>query len=110
MQLLGQRKDVQHETGCSYLPAIVEEIEPSVRQEEADRYADLDPAGQERVVNEVARRNVHRAIDEILARSSATRIAAEAGRIMVVGAMYDVRTGEINFFHDEQPDRELAVG
>ena len=45
----------------------------------------------------VARKNVHLSIAQILDRSPILREMSEAGEIDVIGGMYDVESGEVEF-------------
>ncbi len=100
--LLADGKDVKGETGCDHLHTIVSEVEHSISQAEARRFRQLSPVEQEAFLDEVAKRNVQRTVDEVIQRSAAIREAVRAGNAMVVGALYDVRSGEIEFFPDDQ--------
>jgi carbonic anhydrase len=48
-------------------------------------------------VNAVAHENVRQTVDNILQRSSVLRELVERGKLKVVGAMYDVATGQVTF-------------
>ncbi len=52
-------------------------------------------------VNEVSAINVHITLDEIRQKSAILRELEENGKIIMVGAQYDVETGEVTFY-DEQ--------
>ena len=54
----------------------------------------------EREVDQVAARNVLRTATQILSRSEGIRNAVEQGRVKVVGALYDVKTGRIKFLDE----------
>ena len=60
-------------------------------------FADRPAAEREAFVDGVARRNVARAVETMLRQSRTLAGLVEEGRVAVVGAMYDVRTGEIEF-------------
>jgi carbonic anhydrase/SulP family sulfate permease len=53
----------------------------------------------------VSRRNVARVLDAILRESPVLAGLVQAGRIAVVGAMYDVATGGLEFI----PEREVGT-
>ena len=97
IQLLGENQDVQSATGCAHLPAIVSEVTENVGVAECEQWISLEANEQELFVDEVAQRNVKRAVSELVQRSDAIRSAVENGQIQVVGAMYDVRTGKVKF-------------
>lgn len=90
-------EDVERTTGCSSLPSIVDEIQPSLNQSDCRRMSSLSEAEAEELVNQVARRNVMHTVQLVTEQSLAIRRSQEAGQVMIVGAMYDVCTGEIEF-------------
>ena len=49
-------------------------------------------------VDAVARENVRRCVDDVAKRSTVLAALLEAGSIDVIGGMYDVATGEVEFF------------
>ncbi|QEG40631.1 bifunctional SulP family inorganic anion transporter/carbonic anhydrase [Roseimaritima ulvae] len=102
VQLVSQKRNAESETGCQHLQAIVEEIAPSVSAIANGSIAQLTEDEQERVVDEVARRNVEHTVRAILKRSDVIRSAVDAGRAQVVGALYDVKSGRIEFFDGVQ--------
>ena len=59
-------------------------------------------------MDEVAKRNVLRTVSEIMTRSQAIREAVEAGRVMIVGAIYDVKSGKIEILDDQSTDAFAA--
>ncbi|QDT04686.1 Carbonic anhydrase [Rubripirellula lacrimiformis] len=96
VNLIAEGKDAQSVTGCQHLQAIVDEIEPSVTGL-PDSLADRPVDEVEHLVDEIAKQNVLHTVDEILKRSDVIRNAVEDGNAKVVGAMYDVKTGQIEF-------------
>ncbi|MCA9129716.1 MAG: sulfate transporter [Planctomycetales bacterium] len=96
LQAAGQ--DAAEVTGCGHLHHIVEEIEHS-----ALALAESGLEGQE-LIEAVARRNVLHSVEQILQQSATIRTLAERGQVAVVGAMYDVTTGAVEFYDD------IAVG
>ena len=48
-------------------------------------------------VNEVAKNNVYRSVEDIRIKSNVLRRLEEEGKITIVGAMYDVGTGKVSF-------------
>ncbi|HTN01632.1 MAG TPA: carbonic anhydrase, partial [Planctomycetaceae bacterium] len=90
-------------TGCQHLQPIVEDIQQSIEAATCDRVRSANPTEKNAVVDQVARRNVEREMARIVEESDTIRWLVEANRVAVVGAMYDVATGEIEFF--EGPHR-----
>lgn len=97
IQLISEGKDVTAATGCPNLHSIVDEIAPSFNTDETSTLNELSADDRDRFIDSIAKRNVERTVDEIIARSAAIRELLEHGRVMVVGAMYDVKSGEIEF-------------
>jgi carbonic anhydrase len=58
---------------------------------------------QEALVNQIAKHHVQRMLGLVLERSRAIRDLHSQGRIKVVGAMYDVQSGDVEFFDDAAP-------
>ena len=52
-------------------------------------------------IDQVARCNVHHSIQRMLNESSALSGKIRAGRLGIVGGIYDVQTGHVNFFLDK---------
>ncbi|MEZ6091652.1 MAG: SulP family inorganic anion transporter [Pirellulaceae bacterium] len=107
VELLGSETDVAQATGCPNLGSIVGEIEHSVSVQECKQAAAMTADSREAFVDDVAKRNVLHIVDEISNRSSAIRQAMEDRKVLVVGAVYDVKSGKISFFLDDAKPREL---
>ena len=75
------------------------------------RSAEHLPAGEKQaIVDAVARRNVLRVVTQIRTQSQTLDTLAREGRIAIVGAMYDVVTGEVEFLTEGGgPLDELAA-
>jgi carbonic anhydrase/SulP family sulfate permease len=87
-------------TGCAHLEHIVREIQQLTDPLECQGVQQLPPAEKRAFVNALARRNVARVVERILAESQALSSLARDGRIAIVGAMYDVATGDIQYLPD----------
>ncbi|MCA9231323.1 MAG: bifunctional SulP family inorganic anion transporter/carbonic anhydrase [Planctomycetales bacterium] len=108
VRLISERKDVEQATGCEHLRKIVDEIAPSIVDGDVEHFAALSEEAQESFVDKVAERNVLRTVRQIYERSSAIRQAASKGDILVVGAVYDVKSGHIEFL--EEHATSMATG
>jgi len=95
VEMLCSGADPAEATGCKHLPSIVDEIEYCVDRDDCRRLDPRSPAASAAFIDEVAERNVKHTVAQIVERSPAIREAVDEGRAMVVGAMYDVATGEI---------------
>lgn len=87
-------------TGCSHLNSIVEEVEQCVDKDLCSKMGEMTVEEQEAFSDEVARKNVIRSVQEITERSEVIRDLTKAGEVMVVGALYDVKSGKIEFMLD----------
>ena len=92
--------NIEQATGCQHLEAIVRDIQQSVDPHQCQRLDHSSAHEKEGFVNAVARRNVAQTVKTILARSQTIRDLVRSGRVAVVGAMYDVVSGNIDIFTD----------
>ncbi|QDS87523.1 C4-dicarboxylic acid transporter DauA [Rosistilla ulvae] len=97
VNLLEAQKDADQDNGRPHLHAIVSEIQESVEGDECRGVATMQPAAKDDFVDRIAKKNVERTVREIVTRSHAIRSAVDAGDLIVVGAMYDVKTGVVSF-------------
>ena len=81
-----------------HLSTLLSRIQPAVKLERTTK-EDRNSNNPEFVEN-VARINVKRSVQEILNRSSILREMVEEGKIGIGGAMYDVSSGHVRFFED----------
>jgi carbonic anhydrase len=82
-----------------HLSGLLSKLNPAV--ERTPRPASLNGNIYE-YVDAVAVSNVHYVIDQIAEESDILREMVDAGQIAIVGGMYDVETGRVEFF--EHPD------
>jgi carbonic anhydrase len=90
-------QDVKQATGCSNLEPIMTEIQRRVDQETCDRYAKLSGSDRARLIDEVSARNVVATVEQIRLQSDTLARLAGEGKLAVVGAMYDVGSGRLEF-------------
>jgi carbonic anhydrase/SulP family sulfate permease len=104
------RADAAQTTGCEHLDPIVREIQESMdlpAHIQADQWSASE---KESFVNEVARRNVLRSVLVMRQRSQALAQLVQQGRIAIVGAMYDVTTGDIEFLSEKADAHGRQLG
>jgi carbonic anhydrase/SulP family sulfate permease len=97
MQAQREGRDAAHITGHAAVDRILAEFQKSIRPEGLKGWLELTPEEREAGIDEVYRRHVLRTNEIILARSPSLRGLTEQGRLKLVGAMYNVRTGQVNF-------------
>ena len=78
------------------LTGLVKKIEPAVNAVETDGARNSSNAD---FVEKVAVENVYRAINEIQAKSPILKEMIENGEIGIIGGMYDVETGNVEFYN-----------
>ncbi|QDV19970.1 Carbonic anhydrase 2 [Gimesia panareensis] len=101
VHLMCDHSDPTQVTGCAHLDSIVHEVDPCVDEEACEHLNEMNPEDQELFIDEVARRNVYRSVHEITARSPEIRELVQSGKVMVVGALYDVKSGKMEFLTEE---------
>jgi carbonic anhydrase/SulP family sulfate permease len=98
VKLIGTSQSVEQASGCPNLHAIVSEIQQAADTEEWKTLNATPSSNVDEKVDEVAKQNVERTVREIISRSHAIRAAVDEQQLLVLGAMYDVKTGVIDFF------------
>lgn len=101
VQLISENQDIEKATGCQHLKSIVDEIEPSVLADSDRNDRNLSDDKKEAMIDRVTKRNVERTVEAIIDRSEGIRKAVAEGKLMVVGAVYDVKSGAIEFLDEE---------
>lgn len=86
------------------IAALVDNIRPAVEFVRRNR---PELQGQE-LVTAAIEANVWQGIDDLLTRSEETRTLASAGKIKIVGALYDLATGRVRFM-GEHPYQERII-
>ena len=95
--------------GCQHLDYIVNDLQQSTDQASC-RGIETRPADeQESLINAVARRNVSQVVERMRAQSRTLDALVREGRIAIVGAMYDVVTGEIEFLAEDEMNRKASL-
>jgi len=89
-------------TGCTHIDLLLNEIQKSMVGM-PNVPAVLPPHGLEAIADEVMRRNVQRTVEVIRQRSEVLGRLEREGKIAIVGAAYDVATGQIEFFPQGTP-------
>lgn len=89
------KKSAAEATGCQHLNVLMDSIQQSIDP------AMLPPRHElEEAVNLVARNNVQRVVRSIIEQSTTLARLVREGRIRIVGSLYDVRTGRVEFLEE----------
>jgi carbonic anhydrase len=85
------------------IPLLVDNIIPAVKKAMA-AHADLR---DDAVIPHAIQENVWQGIEDLFMKSPATRNLFKAGTVKVVGAIYDVASGKVNWLPAERVDEIL---
>ncbi len=97
VQLKAANANAVEATGCQNIDHVLRDIHESIEEGSLSHFGSLTREEQEEFIDKVARRNVQRTVQCLRTHSSTLdRLAAE-GRIAIVGALYDVKTGDMTF-------------
>ena len=80
------------------LTALINKLEPAVEAVDSPAEADLRNSSNIDFVNAVAAKNVLMTIDNIRSQSPILKEMEADGAIQIIGGMYDVATGNVNFY------------
>ena len=80
------------------LTALINKIEPAVDAVTEPKDASQRNSGNIDFVNEVAKKNVLMTIDNVRSQSEVLAEMEKNGEIQIIGGMYDIKTGLVNFF------------
>jgi carbonic anhydrase/SulP family sulfate permease len=102
VDLASKHQTALQSTGCTHLDTLIEEIKHSINKNIAQNYPNFNTEQKTSYADEVANRNVLRTIKLIRERSEILNRLVEEGKIAIVGAMYDISSGEVTFFQSEE--------
>jgi carbonic anhydrase len=80
------------------LTGLLSKIEPAVQAEKTTQ--DNRTSANATFVENVSQINVKRAVQEIMDRSPILKEMVDNGEIGIVGGMYDITTGKVDFYDD----------
>ncbi len=87
-------------SGCQFLEPIVQEIEHSIDPLAHRDQKQLPADEKQAFIDTVARRNVSHTVEAIQQQSPVLGTLAKEGRIAIIGAMYDVKTRNVEFLDE----------
>ena len=98
VDLLGAAKKASEATPCCNLDTLITEIQTSVDVTTLKKADQWLPGEKQAFANEVSRRNVLSTMRKIRARSRTLDGLVKEGKLAIVGALYDIQTGQASFF------------
>lgn len=84
------------------LTELLSKLQPAVYAENTTKAVNKRNSGNMEFVENVAAINVRRTVKNIIERSFILEQLVEEGKIGVVGAMYNIDTGKVNFYKDAE--------
>lgn len=105
----GSPTNAEQATGCQHLEPIIHEIQQAMDPQSCQHMEHWPEPKKTAFVNTVARQNVSHTVERILRESRTINRLVREGRIAVVGAIYDVVTGQIDFFSEESAETLSAA-
>jgi len=100
VQLAGSTAPAAEATGCQHVEHVLEEIQESFTTDAIRDFEQWSAEKKRNFVDKVARDKVSRMVRMIPEQSETPAKLARAGRILIVGALYDVATGDIELLGD----------
>lgn len=98
-------QSVSEATGCTFLEPIVRDIQQSMDGTTVQGISQMSPEELSNFVDGVARQHVLRCVKDIVKESATIRRLVAEKRLAVVGAIYNISTGQIDFMHNEHASR-----
>ena len=83
------------------LTKLVEKIKPAVNAVPEPKEASLRNSKNSEFVDNVSAKNVQLTIGRIMEESEVLAEMQENGEINIIGAMYDINTGAVNFYEKD---------
>jgi len=80
------------------LTAMLSKIKPAVAAISSPEDPNMRNSGNIEFVNDVAKKNVHLTIDRIFNESEVLAEMEKNGEIKIIGGMYDIHTGAVEFY------------
>ncbi|MCX6847711.1 MAG: hypothetical protein NTY98_02210 [Verrucomicrobia bacterium] len=110
VDLICSNQTAAEATGCVNLDSLVIEIQQSVDLSTCKSDSAWLPGEKAAYANEVSRRNVLCTMRMITERSSTLEGLVQEGKLMLVGALYDIQTGMVSFFQTQGSSKSpLAI-
>ncbi len=100
LRLAIDKKSAVEATGCENLDVLVEEIQKSIEPQNCNCFDVMDESNKQKVLEDITRKNVRNSMRSIIDRSSKLRELISSGKVLLVGALYDVGTGQVEFFEE----------
>ncbi|HEY0983061.1 bifunctional SulP family inorganic anion transporter/carbonic anhydrase [Schlesneria sp.] len=101
VNLAKARQNAGQATGCQHLESIIHDIQLAIDPPTFQVLERVTEEEKPALIESVAVRNVELCVKRIVEESETIRRLVEEGRVAVVGAVFDITTGKIEFLNDE---------
>jgi len=101
VDLLANAKKASEATPCGNLDSLITEIQQAINPAKLKESANWTALEKVIFKNEIARASVIRTISVIRQRSKSLDKLVNEGKIAIVGCLYDVKTGTVNFYQSK---------
>jgi len=105
VDLFAAGQTAREATGCQNLDLLISELQKSILVTDPERVKEMTDGEREEFNQTVANRNVLRTLGHIRLESDTLQRLEADGTISIVGAMYDVATGEVEFLTQPPSER-----
>lgn len=106
VDLISSSKTTAEATGCCNLDILISEIQLSVDRHTCKQPNQWRPGEKAAYANEVSRRNILRTMRMIRERSATINKLVLEDKVAIVGALYDISTGEVSYFQTPDSSRQ----
>jgi carbonic anhydrase/SulP family sulfate permease len=103
VELKASNQTAADATGCDHLDELVEVIQGSIDPKESKGFLEWTPEKKKSYADAVAKKNVFATIAYLKMNSKILDRLVREGKIMIVGAMYDVESGKVEFLSSATP-------
>ena len=98
VKLHSEHKSAAEATGCTHIDSVLEELNDAIDQCSMPQPARGEGEPPQTYVDAVARTNVLRTMTAVRSRSSSLDAMINSGALLLMGGVYDVRSGEVEVF------------
>jgi carbonic anhydrase/SulP family sulfate permease len=109
VDLMHSTKSTAEATGCQHVEFLLQVIQEVIDPQIDRRLSQTSGTEHEELIDEVARLNVLRTVAGILQQSQTLANLVREGRIAIVGAMYDVSSGNVTFLGTDASVIDVAA-
>jgi carbonic anhydrase/SulP family sulfate permease len=103
VNLVSQQTNALKFTGCDNLDTIIRPI-ANIVDKEKSAGTKIDGANQA-LIDRISLINVFETMKKVRANSDKLNSLIEEGKVMLIGAFYDVKTGKVQFYGDSPSDK-----